>query len=96
MDRIRDLRGLGARSEESLALVGIRDVDDLRAIGPVMAFYRLRIRAREQGDNLPSMNFLYALVGALSDRSWQEVARSEREQLIHELHSLEEMQRLFA
>ena len=96
MERIRDLRGLGAKSEESLAQVGIRSVDDLRAIGPVMAFYRLRMRSRERGEALPSMNFLYALVGALSDRPWQEVARSERADLLNQIHSFEEMERLFA
>lgn len=95
-ERIRDLAGLGLKSEVSLATVGIYTVDDLRAIGPVMVFYRLKNLARSMGKSGPSLNFLYALVGAVSEVSWLEVARTQREQLLMELDSLEQMQRLFA
>lgn len=95
-ERIRDLAGLGRKSEESLATVGIHTIDDLRVIGPVMAFYRLKDRARSMGKSGPSLNFLYALVGAVTEISWLEVARTQREQLLIELDSLEQMQRLFA
>lgn len=96
MDRIRDLPGLARKSEESLAVVGIHSVDDLRTIGAVMAFYRLRSLAREAGKSGPSLNFLYALQGGLSEISWLEVARTQREPLLAELDSLEQMERLFA
>lgn len=96
MDRIRDLPGLARKSEEALARVSIYTVDDLRAIGPVMAFYRLRLLAREGGKSGPSLNFLYALVGAVNNMNWLEVARTQREQLLAELDSLEQMERLFA
>jgi DNA transformation protein len=96
MDRIRDLPGLARKSEEALARVSIYTVEDLRTIGPVMAFYRLRMLAREVGKSGPSLNFLYALVGALSGISWLEVAHTQREQLLAELDSLEQMERLFA
>ncbi|MBV1960149.1 MAG: inorganic phosphate transporter, partial [Oleibacter sp.] len=38
----------------------------------------------------------HALVGALSGISWLEVAHTQREQLLAELDSLEQMERLFA
>ena len=36
--RIRDLRNLGARSEQLLAAIGVRDVEELRRRGAVRAF----------------------------------------------------------
>ncbi len=94
-ERIRDLPGLGEKSEQSLALVGITDIDQLRTCGAVMAFYRLQQSAIAEGQTKPSLNFLYALVGGLSNRSWLAVAQSEREQLLMELEGISEMERLF-
>jgi len=92
---IRDLPGLGENSEQSLALVGITDVEQLRSCGAVMAFYRLQQLAAVEGRAKPSLNFLYALVGGLSNRSWLAVAQSEREQLLMELEGISEMERMF-
>ena len=92
---IRDLPGLGEKSEQSLALVGITDVEQLRSCGAVMAFYRLQQLAAVEGRAKPSLNFLYALVGGLSNRSWLAVAQSEREQLLMELEGISEMERMF-
>lgn len=94
-ERIRDLPGLGEKSEQSLALVGITDVEQLRSCGAVMAFYRLQQLAAVEGRAKPSLNFLYALVGGLSNRSWLAVAQSEREQLLMELEGISEMERMF-
>ncbi|WP_286715569.1 TfoX/Sxy family protein [Thalassolituus sp. UBA2009] len=92
---IRDLPGLGEKSEQSLALVGITDVEQLRSCGAVMAFYRLQQLAAAEGRAKPSLNFLYALVGGLSNRSWLAVDQSEREQLLMELEGISEMERMF-
>lgn len=94
-ERIRDLPGLGEKSEQSLASIGITDVEQLRACGAVMAFYRLQQQAAAEGRAKPSLNFLYALVGGLSNRSWLAVAQSEREQLLMELEGISEMEQLF-
>ncbi|MCD8523726.1 MAG: TfoX/Sxy family protein [Saccharospirillaceae bacterium] len=94
-ERIRDLPGLGEKSEQSLASVGITDVEQLRACGAVMAFYRLQQQAAAEGRAKPSLNFLYALVGGLTDRSWLTVAQTEREALLMTLQGLVEMERLF-
>lgn len=94
-ERIRDLPGLGEKSEQSLALVGITDVEQLRSCGAVMVFYRLQQLAAAEGRAKPSLNFLYALVGGLSNRSWLAVAQSEREQLLMELEGISEMERMF-
>jgi predicted transcriptional regulator len=40
-------------------------LDDLKAVGPVQAFIHLR----EEGSIKPSLNFLYAMVGAIEKSS---------------------------
>jgi DNA transformation protein len=89
--RIRNLRGLGPKSEEQLEKVGINTSEELRAIGAVAAFVALC----ETSASKPSLNFLYALVGALEDRDWQEVARQDRGRLFAELEGHKELRRLF-
>jgi DNA transformation protein len=74
--RIRDLRNLGPRSEAMLAEIGIRTVEHLRHVGAVRAFVALRRR-----DNVPSLNALWALAGALEPwpegRDWRAIANGE-------------------
>jgi DNA transformation protein len=89
--RIRDLRGLGPKSEALLERIGVRTVDELRSLGAVSAFVALQ----ELDDANPSLNFLYALVGALEDRDWREVAKSDRDRLLFELQGREELEKLF-
>ncbi|MEM9302282.1 MAG: TfoX/Sxy family DNA transformation protein [Pseudomonadota bacterium] len=67
------LRGLGARSAAMLVAVGITSEAELRQLGSVAAF--LRVAANGQGT--PSLNLLFALEGALTDRDWREIARQD-------------------
>lgn len=89
--KIRDLRGLGPKSEEQLKAVGISTPEELRAVGAVTAFVALC----ETSANKPSLNFLYALVGALEDRDWRDVARKDRDRLFSELDGHHELRQLF-
>ena len=74
--RIRDLRNLGAKSEQILGEIGIHSADELRRQGAVRTFAELR----RSGQN-PSLNMLWALSGALDPwpegTHWREVARGE-------------------
>jgi DNA transformation protein and related proteins len=79
--RISELCGLGVVSTRWLESVGINDEDDLRALGAVEAFARVRLAAAPNA----SLNLLYALHAALLDVDWRslspEIKRSLREQL---------------
>ena len=86
--RLRDLPGLGPKSEKELADIGISTPSDLIEVGPIQAFLKL---AAASG-NRPSLNFLYALVGAVEARSWLDVAREERFQLLMQLEDAAELQ----
>ena len=89
--RIRDLRGLGPKSEEQLRNIDINTPEELRSLGAVEAYIALN----EQAGVTHSLNFLYALVGALEDRDWRRVAREDRGRLLLELEGHRELQKLF-
>jgi len=90
--RLRDLQGLGPKSEAWLREVGIDTPERLREIGAIAAFVKL-----QQGCSVkPGMNFLYALVGALEDRHWTAIARTEKGRLLTNLDGYRELQRIMA
>ena len=88
MGELRKLKGLGPKSERCLNEIGIETKEDLQRVGPVQAFIKLQRECSIK----PSLNFLYALVGALEDRSWKEVAKTERGRLLTELEGYEEFE----
>jgi hypothetical protein len=75
--RIRDLRNLGPRSEQLLALVGIRSADGLRRRGAVEAYLALRRVGATR-----SLNLLWAMAGALDPwpegQDWRDVAAGDQ------------------
>jgi DNA transformation protein len=74
------LRNLGKVSSEMLLSTGIRSEEHLRTMGAVSAY-----RAVEAAGIRPSLNLLWALEGALSDRDWRFVSRVERTALLMQL-----------
>ncbi len=86
MGELARLQGLGPASEKALNAIGIHSRADLEAIGPVQAFLRLRARGRV------SLNFLYAMVGALEGRHWADIARGEKDRLLLELDGYQQLE----
>lgn len=66
------LHNLGAKSAEMLAKTGICTAQDLRQLGAVQAY----LRVIESGSK-PSLNLLWAIEGALTDRDRRDIARDE-------------------
>jgi DNA transformation protein len=66
-----------------LAAAGINTVTELRRLGAVRAF--LRVRACGAA---PSLNLLWGLESALTGEPWQQVARVHRTRLLFELEEL--------
>ena len=73
----RELRNIGPKSAAWLRQVGLRTAEDLRAVGSLDAF----IRVKRAGFK-PSLNLLYALEGALLDCHWQEIPAERRSELL--------------
>lgn len=90
MERLRDLHGLGPKSEAWLQEVGINSPDELRAIGAVRAFIRLK----KECSTKPSLNFLYAMVGAIEGEHWLNIAQNEKGRLLMELEGYRELEEM--
>lgn len=71
------LPNLGPRSVQMLAQAGIHSLTQLRDLGAVRAY--AKVRAACAG---ASLNLLWALEGGLSNRPWQVVARDDRASLL--------------
>jgi DNA transformation protein and related proteins len=67
------MRNIGPKSAAWLRQVGLRTEEDLRAIGALDAF----IKVKRAGFK-PSLNLLYALEGALLDCHWQDIPAERR------------------
>jgi len=76
-EKIQDLKSLGPKSAEILAHAGINTPADLRALGSVAAY--VRVRRANRG---ASLNLLWALESALTGVPWQQVAREHRTSLL--------------
>ncbi len=81
-----DWPNLGPKSREMLAQAGLKQWRQVQALGAVLAY--VRVKRKVPG---ASLNLLWALEGALSDRPWQQVAQEDRATL---LMALEDVQRL--
>lgn len=88
--KLRELKGLGLKTEQQLIEVGIHNAEQLREVGAVEAYLRLK----NKSDVNPSLNFLYALVGAIEDRHWLNIAQNEKMQLLMELEGYAELGRI--
>ena len=90
MGEIADLKGLGLRSEKILSAVGIITKDDLVETGAVGVF----LQVKKMSSVNPSLNLLYALVGAIEDKHWVDIAREEKSRLLLEVDGYEDLARM--
>jgi len=77
------MRGLGPRSREQLAALGIHDLAQLRQQDAYALYAQLK--ARWPG---ASLNLLYALMGAQENRDWRDIARERRSEALLRLDDL--------
>lgn len=73
------LRNIGPKSMAWLRQTGVRTLDDLKAVGALAAYVRVK-----RAGFKPSLNLLYALEGAILDCHWQEIPDERRSTLILE------------
>ena len=90
MPSLRKLKGLGPKSEKQLNLIGVYSKEDLVNVGPIRAYIRLK----NEDQVKISLNFLYAMVGAIEDTDWRQIAKEEKGRLLMELEGYEELKQL--
>lgn len=85
------LPNLGPNTKTMLRRVGITSARQLRELGAPRAF--VRIRQFKANASSASFTVLCELEGALTSRSWQEVAECDRPRLLSEVERLERRER---
>jgi DNA transformation protein and related proteins len=83
-----ELINLGPKSAAMLAAAGVDSVAKLRKLGAVRAYMKVKRAYETASLNLPSLNLLWALEGALTNTHWRVVARERRTALLFELDDL--------
>ncbi|WP_253306227.1 TfoX/Sxy family DNA transformation protein [unidentified bacterial endosymbiont] len=83
--RLKDLPNLGLSSERLLHRVGIESIEQLRDVGAVRAYLRIKARSREL-----SLNYLWALAGALAGCHAANLPKETRHHLLVSLQDLQE------
>lgn len=83
MSRLRDLKGFGPKSEEILAQVGIDSVDQFMRVDPFQLYADLKQKVKGTG-----LNSIYAIIGAQQDVHWQEVARTQKYEILVRLDDM--------
>lgn len=71
------LANLGPKSAQALIGAGITSVAQLRSLGSVVAYAKVK-----QHEPKVTLNLLWALEGALSSQAWQTVAKEHRTSLL--------------
>lgn len=80
--KLRDLNGLGPRSEEILADVDIHTVEDFMAIDPYDLYAKIK-PMKGMG-----LNSIYAIIGARENLPWLEVANTRKVEILMRLDDL--------
>lgn len=88
---VNQLQGLGKKSSQWLNQIGIYTRADLQQTGAITAYAMLK----QQGIGSPSLNLLYAMVGALEGHHWTEIKKQQKAELIMQLEAHAEMDKLF-
>ena len=71
------MRGLGPKSEEALRGIGVTTVGQLKSLGSVRAYLKVK-----RSWPSASLNLLWALEGAITGVPWQVVAKEHRLSLL--------------
>ena len=81
-DRIRDLNGLGPKSESLLTAIGIHTVKQFMAADPYQLYAQLK------SIDSASLNFLYAILGARENLSWLEIKNTRKMEILLRLDDM--------
>ncbi|WP_168210942.1 TfoX/Sxy family DNA transformation protein [Persicimonas caeni] len=73
---LADARNLGPRSAEMLADAGLLDLQEVRDLGAAECFRRVRMVHPKV-----SLNLLWALEGAVTDRDWRDIDDRRKREL---------------
>ena len=76
------LRNIGPTIARRLNEIGIHTREDLKRVGPVTAYRRIRENCPDQ--TIPVCYYLYSLEGALADTHWDALPQAIKDELFAE------------
>ena len=88
-DNANKLLNIGPKSAAWLRQVGVRTLDDLRRLGAVGTFMKVK-----RAGFRPSLNLLYALAGAEQGVHWASLAADYKSALVTEVTALDDAMKL--
>lgn len=80
------IRNVGPKSAAWLRQVGVRTIEDLRAVGVIETFLKVK-----RAGFRPSLNLLYAMQGALDDCHWADLPDGTKASLVQAAESAEKV-----
>jgi len=83
MQTVDQLKGLGPKSRDMLAKIGIDSAEQLRAADAFDVYARLH-----QVIPNVSLNMLYALIGAQEDLPWQQIKTERKTEILLRLDDM--------
>ena len=83
-DDSNKIRNVGPKSAAWLRQVGVRTQEDLKRLGPVEAFMKVK-----RAGFRPSLNLLYALAGAIENCHWADLPEATKTSLVLAAESAE-------
>ena len=81
---LSDMHGLGPAALRILVAAGITTVAGLRDCDPFLVY-----ATAKRNHSRVNINFLHAIIGAIEDRDWREVARTDRTRILLRLDDLQ-------
>ncbi|PIV32117.1 MAG: transcriptional regulator, partial [Lysobacterales bacterium CG02_land_8_20_14_3_00_62_12] len=85
MNTVVKMRNIGPKSAAWLRQVGVRSEADIKRLGALEVFMKVR-----KAGFRPSLNLLYALEGAVQDCHWTALAAECKSELVLAVNALEE------
>ena len=82
--KIKNLKGLGDKSEAMLASIGIHSVESFMKADP----FELYAKLSKSNDSGVSLNLLYAMIGAQEDVHWQDVKKMRKTEILLRLDDM--------
>lgn len=83
MERLRDLKGFGPKSEEILAQVDVHSVEDFLNTDSYELYARLKTKVKGTG-----LNSIYAIMGAKENVDWRAIAKSRKTEILMRLDEM--------
>ena len=80
---IKEMKNMGPKMQLWLHEIGIKDSEQLAKFDPFDVYARLKQKFPQI-----SLNALYALIGAIENRDWQEVKRQDRSEILLRLDDM--------